>query len=93
MAASPHGHDGAAGAAAEADDAGFAALSNGHQHERSQDEPLSDEERVTLAGQLAATAAPGRQFSTIAHAEAAGWRRAGPFSPGLGTHYRSPTSA
>jgi hypothetical protein len=89
-AAAPHGHDGAAGAAGEADDAGFAALSNGHQHERGQDEPLSDEERVTLAGQLAATAALVEQFPTIAHAEAAGWRRAGPFSPGLGTHYRGP---
>jgi hypothetical protein len=85
-----HGHDGAAGAAGEDPDAGFAALSNGHQHEHGQDEPLSDEERVTLAGQLAATARLVEQFPTIAHAEAAGWRRAGPFSPGLGTHYRGP---
>jgi hypothetical protein len=72
------------------DDAGFAALSNGHQHERGQDEPLTPAERVTLAGQLSSTAALVARYPTIADAEAAGWRRAGPFSPGLGTHYRGP---
>jgi hypothetical protein len=81
------GHD--HGAAAPGVDPGFAALSNGHQHERGQDAPLTDAERVTLAGQLATTADLVRQFPTIAAAEAAGWRRAGPFSPGLGTHYRA----
>jgi hypothetical protein len=88
-----HGTEMAAGHVHGADagvDPGFAALSNGHQHEFGQDEPLTAQERVTLAGQLAATAELVRQFPTIAHAEAAGWRRAGPFSPGLGTHYRSP---
>lgn len=45
---------------------------------------------VALAGQLAVTVELVEKYPTIAHAEAAGWRRAGPFAPGLGTHYRSP---
>jgi hypothetical protein len=96
-AAGSHGDhaSGAAGGHAHsdeptADDAGFAALSNGHQHEHGQDEPLTPEERVTLATQLASTAELVASYPTIADAEAAGWRRAGPFSPGLGTHYRGP---
>jgi hypothetical protein len=81
-----HGDDSSAG------DGGFAALSNGHQHERGQDEPLTREERMTLAAQLASTAELVARYPTIADAEAAGWRRAGPFSPGLGTHYQGPYS-
>jgi hypothetical protein len=71
-------------------DPGFAALSNGHQHERGQDEPLTAEERSQLATELAATATLVEQFPTLADAEAAGWTRAGPFSPGLGVHYSGP---
>jgi hypothetical protein len=85
VAAAEHGHD----ATAAADDRGFSALSNGHQHERGV-EPLTSEEMVGLANQLAATTALMTQFPTIADAEAAGWTRAGPFSPGLGVHYRGP---
>jgi hypothetical protein len=73
-----------------AQDPGFMALSNGHQHERGNDEPLTAEERVLLAQQLATTAELVERYPTIADAEAAGWRRAGPFSPGLGTHYGAP---
>ena len=90
-AAGAHDHGGAAhGAATGGDDLGFAALSNGHQHEHGNDEPLTTEETVTLARQLAATADLVEKYPTIAAAEAAGWRRAGPFSPGLGTHYMGP---
>jgi hypothetical protein len=71
-------------------DPSFAALSNGHQHEHGDDEPLTTEERVTLSRQLAATADLVERYPTIADAEAAGWTRSGPFSPGLGTHYSSP---
>src|SRR5262245_34504231 len=70
---------------------GFAALSNGHQHEHGQDAPLTAKERVTLARQLAATTPLIERYPTLGAAEAAGWHRSGPFSPGLGTHYQGPT--
>jgi hypothetical protein len=92
--AHPAGTEPAAGGdhdhGAASDDAGFAALSNGHQHEHGQDAPLTAEERSTLAGQLAATAPLIERFPTLADAEAAGWHRSGPFSPGLGVHYQGP---
>jgi hypothetical protein len=84
MAATP-------GAGAPGDDLGFGALSNGHQHEHGNDEPLTPDETATLAAQIAATSELVERFPTIAAAEAAGWRRAGPFSPGLGTHYQGPS--
>jgi hypothetical protein len=40
-----------------------------------------------LDAQLAQTQTLVERYPTIADAEAAGYRRAGPFSPGLGTHY------
>jgi hypothetical protein len=98
-----HGHDREMGsavaghdhgtAATGADDGGFSQLANGHQHERGSNEPLTPEQTVALAGQLAATAELVERYPTIADAEAAGWRRAGPFSPGLGTHYMGPNFA
>ncbi|HEX8802897.1 MAG TPA: hypothetical protein VF743_01850 [Acidimicrobiales bacterium] len=90
QAAGGHDHEATATGTATADDEGFAALSNGHQHEHGQDEPLTAEERATLATQLAATADLVERYPTLGDAEAAGWRRAGPFSPGLGTHYQTP---
>ena len=83
-AASGHDHGMAAG-----DDLGFSELSNGHQHD-SGVEPLTATETVELAGQLAVTAELVQRYPTIADAEAAGWVRSGPFSPGLGTHYGAP---
>jgi hypothetical protein len=82
-----HAHGDAATAAG--DDLGFSALSNGHQHGHDE-EPLTRDETVQLSRQLAATAALVERYPTIADAEAAGWHRAGPFSPGLGTHYMGP---
>jgi hypothetical protein len=58
------------GAGATADDAGFAALSNGHQHEHGNDEPLTADERSTLATQLAATADLVEKYPTLADADA-----------------------
>ena len=69
-------------------DPGFAALSNGHQHERGQDEPLTAEERSQLATELAATATLVEQFPTLADAEAAGWTRAGPLARARGALQR-----
>jgi hypothetical protein len=89
-AAAGHAHGGAAAAAG--DGLGFSALSNGHQHAHSE-EPLTPAETVQLSRQLAATAELVERYPTIADAEAAGWHRAGPFSPGLGTHYMGPNYA
>ena len=83
------GHEHGAVAAAGEDDLGFAALSNGHQHAHGT-EPLTTEETVALSSQLASTAQLVQQYPTLGAAEAAGWTRAGPFSPGLGVHYMGP---
>ncbi|MFL6203865.1 MAG: hypothetical protein ACJ739_00795 [Acidimicrobiales bacterium] len=77
---------------APADDLGFAALSNGHQHAHTTDEALTSADTVALAKQLSATTPLIEQFPTLADAEAGGWHRAGPFSPGLGVHYQGPLS-
>ncbi len=88
-----HGHDGEAGGA---DDGGFAALQNGQMgHEHAEEgaaaaEALDPATAGDLAAQLAATAPLVERFPTVADAKAAGYWQAGPFSPGLGTHYNSP---
>jgi hypothetical protein len=83
-------HGGAAGHhGEEGDDLGFAALSNGHQHERGV-EPLTTDEMTELAQQLSATTELMVKYPTLGDAVAGGYRRAGPFSPGLGIHYGPP---
>ena len=80
------------------DDLGFAALQNGQMgdHAHGPDEGTSAADDVqtldpatagTLAGQLALTAPLVERYPTVAEARAAGYRQAGPFSPGLGIHY------
>lgn len=82
-AASHGGH----GEHSEADVAsGLAALQNGHQHGGGVVE-VDDETQAALGVQLAQTGRLVEKYPTIAAAEAAGYRRQGPFSPGLGTHY------
>jgi hypothetical protein len=70
------------------DDRGFSALENGMQHGGFQ-QPISKTARVELARQLSLAREVALQYPTVADAEAAGLRRAGPFSPGLGAHYIS----
>jgi hypothetical protein len=72
------------------DDRGLSLLMNGHQHE-SGEEPLDDATQAALTAQLSRTMELVQAYPTIAAAEAAGYRRAGPFAPGLGTHYQPPT--
>jgi hypothetical protein len=91
--ADSHGHEGVA------DDLGFAALQNGqmgdHAHpttgteaaEPSMDPATAGE----LAGQLALTAPLVEAYPTLQDATAAGYRQAGPYSPGLGVHFTSPS--
>lgn len=83
-AAAGHGHG--VGTAAAADDKGLSKLENGHQH-GSGEVKLDPATQAALTQQLNQTRALIAKYPTIAAAEAAGYRRAGPFSPGLGTHY------
>ena len=71
------------------DDRGFSALENGVEHGHSFQQPISETDRVELARQLTLAREVALQYPTVADAEAAGLRRAGPFSPGLGAHYIS----
>jgi hypothetical protein len=89
-----HAHGGVAAADGHTDHehsdadvaSGLAALQNGHQHGGGVVE-LDDATQTALSVQLAETTRLIAKYPTIAAAEAAGYRRAGPFSPGLGTHY------
>ena len=85
-AAHAHGTDNAAATAASVDDLGFSLLMNGHQHTAAP-EPMDAETTALLAHQFARTAELVAMFPTVATAEAAGYHRSGPFSPGLGAHY------
>jgi hypothetical protein len=85
-----HAHGGeapAAGTAAvAADDRGLSLLTNGHHHEI-RELPMSPATTAELKRQLGITQEVAAQYPTVADAEAAGYRRAGPYSPGLGAHY------
>ena len=76
--------NGASGAAA--DDKGLSLIMNGHQHAAGE-VPIDAATQATLDHQLDQTRALAARYPDIARAEAAGYRRAGPFSPALGTHY------
>jgi len=82
------GHHGAeaAGAAAVANDRGLSLLTHGH-HAVIEQQPMSPATAAELKGQLAITREVAASLPTVADAEAAGYRRAGPYSPGLGAHY------
>jgi hypothetical protein len=71
----------------ESDDRGFAALANGEQHAHGFTQAVSKEDRPVLARQMELARATALRYPTVAHAEAGGLHRAGPFSPGLGAHY------
>ncbi|HLM63223.1 MAG TPA: hypothetical protein VK306_02910 [Acidimicrobiales bacterium] len=76
-----HGDEAAAG-----DDKGLSLLRNGHQHDTGV-VAIDARTQAALDEQLDVTRRLAEEFPTIADAEAAGYRRAGPFAPGLGTHY------
>jgi hypothetical protein len=89
--AAAHSHDGAATAAV--DDRGFAALSNGEQHGHEFTQAIDTATRVELGRQLSLARDFALKYPTVKDAEAAGWLRAGPFSPGLGSHHINPNPA
>jgi hypothetical protein len=64
---------------------GFAALSNGH-HGAIEVQNLDTATQTELDAQLEITREVAEKYATVADAKAAGYRRAGPFSPGLGVH-------
>jgi hypothetical protein len=74
------------GTAPPEDDRGFSLLDNGVQHSHGFDLPTSAADRVLLAHQLVLARQVAMRYPTLADAERAGLRRAGPFSPGLGLH-------
>lgn len=79
----------------DGDDKGWSKLSNGEDHGHyAPDVPIATlraAERTQLLHQLAVTSLAAERFPTVAAAEAAGYRRAGPFTPGLGAHYTKPS--
>jgi hypothetical protein len=83
---SPDGHNHATPTCVPADDNGFSALGNGHHHVIN-NTPLDPVTQTELDRQLAITREVALQYPTVAAAEAAGYKRAGPYSPGLGAHY------
>jgi hypothetical protein len=91
--ASPSARDHAAHSHGDAavDDKGLAALSNGHHHAIGPEQPLDATTRAQLTHEIAVTQQAAAAYPTVAAAEAAGYRRAGPYSPGLGTHYIRPS--
>jgi uncharacterized membrane protein len=74
----------------DGDDKGWSMVENGMQHNMAPDVPLVKlpaATRTELLRQLALTMDVVKKYPTVKDAEAAGYRRAGPFLPGLGTHY------
>ncbi len=74
----------------DGDDKGWSKIENGMQHAMAPDVPLSllpASTRAELLRQLALTMDVIKLYPTVKDAVAAGYRRAGPFLPGLGTHF------
>jgi hypothetical protein len=84
-AAREHAH------AAPVDDKGLSLLANGHQHEQGE-VALDPATQADLDAQLAKTRVFEARYPTLADAVADGYRQAGPFSPGLGTHFLKPAA-
>jgi hypothetical protein len=74
----------------DGNDKGWSKVENGTQHHVPAAVPIAllpAATRAELLRQLALTMEVSRKFPTVKDAEAAGYKRAGPFLPGLGTHY------
>lgn len=71
------------------DDKGLSLLGNGMEMTGQMAAPveLDAATQAQLDAQLERTREVARRLATVADAEAAGYRRAGPFTPGLGAHY------
>ena len=78
-----HTHVTTTDAGAPVDDKGLALLSNGHHHAIGAEKPLSSDDRLLLSQQIGATIEVAKRLPTVADAEAAGYRRAGPWTASL----------
>jgi hypothetical protein len=74
------------GAPTPTNDRGFTQLENGIQHNHGFSLPVSPSDQVLLDHQMALAQQTALTYPTLADAQRAGMFRAGPFSPGLGTH-------
>jgi hypothetical protein len=75
-------------AVAPLNDRGFSQLDNGHQDRAPGFYiPVDAATRLLLQHQLELARLAAMRYPTVADAEAAGWRRQGPFAPGLGAHF------
>lgn len=87
-----HTHGGAELTTASGDDKGLSQVMNGqgegggHSHSFVL-QPVDFQTQEVLDAQLAKTKVLMEKYPTVAQAEAAGYHRMGPFSPGLGAHY------
>ena len=89
-----HGGDKAAAELAflfpDGEDRGWAKFTKGHGHGDAAQVPLvklAPPVRARLIHQLSLTAGLVARYPTVKSAEAAGYRRSGPFVPGIGAHY------
>jgi len=74
----------------DGNDRGWSTVENGTQHDMAPEVPLvalPAATRAELIRQLALTMEVIKRLPTVKAAESAGYHRAGPFIPGLGTHY------
>jgi hypothetical protein len=90
-----HGTAGDPSVSKVVDDRGYSLLGNGHEDAGQEhahggvDQPLDDATEVMLRQQIAHAYELQARYPTVADAEADGFQRQGPFSPGLGAHYSS----
>jgi hypothetical protein len=95
VAGAAHTHDGATNAAGghthatagAADDKGYSLLHNGQHAHSTMIHVLDDATQKALDAQIAVTREVARQTPTVADALAAGYRRVGPYFPGIGAHF------
>lgn len=73
--------------AAPVDDKGLGLLHNGHHAEMKPEQPLSAADRIELTRQMNATIEVARRLPTPKDAIAAGWKKTGPYMPGIGAHF------
>jgi len=74
-------------------DRGYSLLENGFQHKHVFPLPLSKSDQALLDHQMQLARDTALKYPTLADARKAGMFRAGPFSPGLGTHMVMPGNA
>jgi hypothetical protein len=86
-AAAGHSHSEAGATIPGGDDRGWSALSNGHHQHTAVNETLDPATQAKLDDQLAITREVAARYPTVADAEAGGYRRIGPYFPGIGAHY------